>query len=60
MMFNKNFKDDWRVYNGQISVLTTKHLSIDVDKDYIGLGIEISHIYRLIYIKLLNLVFTVY
>ena len=53
-MFNKYFKQEWKTWNGTISLFTTDHLEIGIDKDYIGICFEISPSYREIYIKLFN------
>ena len=59
-MFNKYFKQEWKTWNGTISLFTTDHLEIGIDKDYIGICFEISPSYREIYIKLFNIAFTIF
>ena len=59
-MINRNFKRDWKHYNGQIDLLTGKHLTLSVDKDYISFSLSISWRYMLIDLRLFNLVLTIY
>ncbi len=51
-MFNKEFKRDWKIYDGEITVFDSKHFSFDIDKDFIGIALEYIHRYRLFYLKL--------
>lgn len=41
-MLNKNFKKDWRYYNGSISLIECKHFELAIDKDWFGISISIS------------------
>ena len=59
-MLNKDFKRDWRSMDGEITVMTASHFSIDIDKDYFNLSISVSWKFRLIYIALGHLVFRIY
>ena len=59
-MFNKNFRKDWKIFGGEIDILTFNHLEIAFDKDYIGVGFEYSHMYRTLYVKLLNIVIRIF
>ena len=55
-MINKNFKQDWKRYNGEINVIDCKHFSVDIDKDYFGFVLEFSITFRMVYIKIFNIV----
>ena len=59
-MINKHFKRDWKIFDGEINVMTTSHFSIDIDKDNFNLSISVSWRFRLIYIALGHLVFRIY
>ena len=59
-MINKNFKQDWQRYNGEITVIDCKHFSFDIDKDWLGVGFDISLGFRMIYIKILCLAIRFY
>ena len=55
-MINKNFKRDWKIYNGEINVIDCKHFSLDIDKEGIGFSFVVEPFYRMIYIQILCLV----
>lgn len=59
MKLNKDIFSDFR--NGdEVNILSSKHMTVDFDKGSIGLSFDISFIYHLVYIKILNLVFRFY
>lgn len=59
-MINKDFKSDWVHFGGEVSIIDTKHFSLDFDKDYITFQISFSLRYRLLVISIFNLVFRFY
>ena len=59
-MINKDFKRDWKIYNGEITVIDCKHFSFDIDKDWLGFGFDVSLEFRMIYIRVLCLVIRFY
>lgn len=54
-MINKNFKQDWRISDGEVDVYVfeTNHISLGIDKCWFGLAFEVSKTLRMIYFKLL-------
>lgn len=59
-MINKNFKKDWKIFGGEIGLLSTEHFSADIDKDYFSISVSVSWKYRLVYIAIGHLVFRFY
>lgn len=59
-MFNKNFRKDWKIFGGEIDILTLNHLEIAFDKDCFGVGIEYARVFRTLYVKLLNIVIRIF
>lgn len=59
-MLNKDFKKDWRTYGGDVVIADFSHAEISFDKDSIGISVDISLKYRMVYIKVLNLVFRIF
>lgn len=59
-MINKNFKRDWRIFDGEITLMNTKHFSVDIDKDYFSVSISGSWKYRLIYVAIGHIIFRFY
>lgn len=59
-MLNKDFKKDWKTFSGEIVIADFSHAEISFDKEFIGLSVDISLEYRMIYIKVLNLVFRIF
>lgn len=59
-MINKDFKKDWKIFGGEVGLLSTNHFSIDIDKDYFSISISMSWKYRLVYIAIGHLVFRFY
>ena len=59
-MLNRNFKKEWKLFNGEIMIWMANHFELAFDKEYIGIGLEISYSYRTLYLKLLNLVIRIY
>ena len=58
-MINKNFKREWK-WGGEVNVIDASHFSLDIDRDFCGIGIELSWKLRIVYIKLLHIVIRVY
>lgn len=59
-MFNKRFKREWNLYNGEINIIECNHFTLGFDKDYFGFAIEISMRYKMAYFKLFNLNISVF
>ena len=55
-MINKDFKRDWKHYNGEINVIHCRHFSLGVDKDGIGFSFIIEPLYKIVYIQILCLI----
>jgi len=52
-MFNKEFKRDWKEYDGEIGVFESKHFQFSIDKDFIGISLIYIHRRpRIFYLKL--------
>ena len=59
-MINENFKRDWRQQGGEISIINMEHFSLDYDKDFIGISVSFSPIFRMVHVQILNLVIRFY
>lgn len=59
-MINKDFKKDWKIFGGEIELLSAKHFSIAIDKDYFSISISMSWKFRFVYIAIGHLVFRFY
>ncbi len=59
-MINKDFKRDYKIYGGEVNVIDTLHFSLDIDKDFLGLSVDLSLVYRMIYIKIFCFVIRIY
>lgn len=60
-MFNKEFKRDWKEYDGEIEVFKSKHFQFGIDKDFIGISlIYLHHHPRIFYLKLFCFVIRIY
>ena len=59
-MINKDFKRDWNVFGGEVNLLIFKHWELSIDKDSVGVAIDISFRYHFAYIKLLWLVIRIF
>lgn len=58
-MINKNFKTEWK-WGGEVNVIEADHFSLDIDRDFCGIGFEFSWKLRMVYIKLLHIVIRIY
>ena len=59
-MLNKNFKRDWDIMGGEVNLIDTSHFSLDIDKDFLGFGFDVSYTFRMVYIKIFFLVMRIY
>ena len=46
-MINKHFVRDFMRWNGEIDIFTSRHLEITFDKDFFGVDIEVSLLFRI-------------
>lgn len=53
-------KKDWKIWGGEVGLLSANHFSIDIDKDYFSISISMSWKFRLVYIAIGHLVFRFY
>lgn len=59
-MINENFKKEWQVYGGSISVIDTEHFSFAIDKEWVSFDIGFSWVKRTFHVQILCLVFDFY
>ena len=59
-MINKDFKRDWEIFFFVVNLIDTLHFSLDVDKKFLGLSVDLSLVYRMIYIKIFCFVIRIY
>lgn len=59
-MINKNFKRDWRYYNGSISLIECRHFELAIDKDWFALSISISRRLAVFVIQIGNIKLSFY
>lgn len=58
-MINKDFKAEWK-WGGEVGIIEADHFSLDIDRDFCGIGFELSWKLRMVYIKLLHIVIRFY
>ena len=58
-MINKNFKTEWK-WGGEVNVIDSMHFSLDIDRDFCGIGLSCSWKMRIVDITLLHIVIRFY
>lgn len=58
-MINKHFKTEWK-WGGEVNVIDSMHFSLDIDRDFCGIGLNCSWKMRMVDIKLLHIVIRFY